>query len=47
MYIEDIKQIVTTIMGGIEEREEENLIIASDLNARTGEGGGPIEGGSR
>lgn len=35
---------MNTITEGIVEREEEHLIIAGDLNARTEEEGGSIEG---
>lgn len=36
VYSKDIKQIMDIIIEGIEEKEE-HLIIAGDLNARTGE----------
>lgn len=42
VYNQDIEDTMKTITEGIEESQEECLVIGGDLNARVGEEGGPI-----
>lgn len=42
MYSQNIKEVLEDVMREIKEEEEEYLIIGEDLNARTGDKGGPI-----